>query len=291
MTVLDMVIQLIFPIAAILTTRSHTAVNLGVSLVLLGMAFEFTLALERALAFSASVTGWTDVSGGKGSGVVVDRRGRVWELDSRTRLISRAACRELASNNMAAIDSAECAWVCVRRHQRSVESVSRQLASINIAPVDSAELAWVCIRGHQLGRIAACREVASIAATIVDGIGCVWECSSGAHLGAKAICSILASVAVAVVDDVERVRECTSSIRVGVEATSLQRASMTVTDDTRGIWARQGEQRVQILWVSIGILVHGPCSNLWYPDITARAIWEGGAVIVSCAGRGSTFGQ
>ena len=166
-----MIIQLIFPIAAIPTARNHAAKGVGVSLVLLGVAFEFTLTLECAVAFGASVTGWTDLSGTEGCRIVVDRRGRVWELDSRTRLISRAACRELASNNMAAIDSAECAWVCVRSHQRSVESVSRQLASINIVPVDSAELAWVCVRGHQLGRIAACREVASIAVTVVDGVG------------------------------------------------------------------------------------------------------------------------
>ena len=137
MTVLlDMIIQLIFPIVAIHTTRNHAAENVGVSLVLLGMTFEFALAFERGFAFGTSVACWTDVSGAEGSGIVVDRRGRVWELDSRTRWVLKAACRELASMNMAAIDSAECTWVCVTSHKRSVKPVSRPLASINVAVID-----------------------------------------------------------------------------------------------------------------------------------------------------------
>ena len=110
-------------------------------------------------------------------------------------------------------------------------------------------------------------------------------------MGAKAICSILASVAVAVVDSVGRVRGYTSRIRISVEAISLQLASVTVADDTSGIWARHGERRVQILEMSIGVLVHGPCSCLWYPDVMARPIWEGDAVIVSGAGKEGTSGQ
>ena len=110
-------------------------------------------------------------------------------------------------------------------------------------------------------------------------------------MGAKAICSILASEAVAIVAGVGHVREWSSRIRMGVEAISLRLASVTVADDTIGIWARQGERRVQILWVSIGILVHVPCSYLWYPDVMTRSIWESDAVIVSGAGREGTFGR
>ena len=78
---------------------------------------------------------------------------------------------------------------------------------------------------------------------------------------------------------------------MGVKCISLQQASVTVADGTIGIWARQGGRRVQILWVSIGVLVQGRCSYLWYPAVMARPILESDAVIVSGAGREGTFGQ
>lgn len=168
MMVLDMVIQLIFPIAAILTTRSHAAENLGVSLVLLGMAFEFALTFERVVAFGASVAGWSHLSGAEGTGIVVDRMGRVGELQSRTRLVLKAACRKLASVNIGAVDSAERAWVCVRDHQWGVKSISRQLASINIAAIDSTECAWVCVRSHQRSAKSTSRQLAFVNIAAVD---------------------------------------------------------------------------------------------------------------------------
>ena len=170
MTVPNMVIQLIFPIAAILTTRNHAAEILGVSLVLLGMAFEVTLSHEPAVAFGASVKGWSDVSGGKGSGVVVDDVGGVWESGSGCRLGTKA--------------------------------IHSKMASVVISVIDGIEGVWELGSGHGLGTKAIHSKLASV---VMNGAEGVWECSSGAHLGAKAICSILASVAVTVVDGVGRV--------------------------------------------------------------------------------------
>ena len=212
MTVLDMVIQLIFPIAAILTTRSHTAEGVGVRLVLLGMAFEFTLTFERAVAFGASVTGWSDLSGAALRGIVVNDIEGVWESRSGCRLDAQAICSKLAP------------------------------VVINI--IDGIEGFWELGSGHRLGTKAVHSKLTSV---VMNGAEGVWECTSRAHLGAQAICSILASVAVTVVDGVGRVRECTVRIRMGVEAIGLEQASVTVADDTSGIWARQGERRVQIL--------------------------------------------
>ena len=155
MTALDMVIQLIFPIAAIPTTRSHAAENPGVSLVLLGMAFEFTLTFERTVAFGASVAGWSHLSGAKGSGIVVDDVEGVWEYGTGCRLGGKAMCSKLAS--------------------------------VNIAAVDSAERRWIRVRGHKLGMKAICRERASVAVTIVDGVGRVEKCTSCARVGVETI--------------------------------------------------------------------------------------------------------
>ena len=160
-TVLDMVIQLIFPIAAVLTTRSHAAEDLGVGLVLLGVAFEFTLTLEAAVAFGASVTGWSDLSGAALSGIVVDAVEGVWEAGSGCRLGAKVGCSIFAP--------------------------------VVVDVIDGIEGVWELGSGHLLGTKAIHGKLASV---IMNGAQGVRECSSGAHLGAKAICSTLAPVVI-----------------------------------------------------------------------------------------------
>ena len=194
MTVLDMVIQLIFPIAAILTTRNHAPENLGGSLVLLGMTFEVTLTFERTVAFGASVTGWNDLSGVVCIVIVVYVMVRFLLFGSGCRLGPKDVCSKLAS-----------------------------------VVIDGVEGVWECTSRAHLGAEAICSILASVDVTVVDGVGSVRECTGPIRMGGEGISMQLASIAVTVVDGIGRVRECTSRIRMGVEAISLKQASVAVT--------------------------------------------------------------
>ena len=95
MTAPDVVIQLILPIAAILAARNAAAEDLGVGLVLLGVAIEIGLTAEHAVA-SATGRACRSLMRDVGrDGIAVDSADGIWGFHGRILIGVQIRCREL----------------------------------------------------------------------------------------------------------------------------------------------------------------------------------------------------